>query len=170
MEKYFFDIPVYRLKKDRYYKDLDAYVKKTMNMEPLSNDDRKQFYERNPMHKRDFEQYLREVYGGAWDYNEIIGWIRLYFLGSQIRGEFWRVKAKRLVRSRKKHFKYHSWKLAAEINIPYKADNIEIFKLVLNYLSDCQKELKGRPLDTSRLDVVGPYVDWRSLMNSPETV
>lgn len=89
----------------------------------------------------------------------------MYILGDQIRGEFWRVKAKRIVRSRKKVFEYDTWKLVPEIDIPEEANNVEIFCLINEYLSDCKKELKGRYIDTSRLDIIGPFIDWRSFVN-----
>ena len=170
-EQYFLDIPVYRITEEQYYKELDAYIEKVMYPGPQSNDDdMKRFHKKHPVQKKNFEQHIRETYGGVWNYNEIIGWVQLHFLGSQIRGEFWRVKAKRLVRSRKKVFEYHAWKLAPEIDIPHEADNMEILDLINEYLSDCRKELKGRYFDTKRLDVIGPYVDWRSLMKKRENV
>ncbi|MGZ8137171.1 MAG: hypothetical protein ACXW1W_10540 [Methylococcaceae bacterium] len=170
-EKYFFNIPVYRLTKERYYEEQNAYVNKIMFPGPPQYDeDRRIFNEKYPEQKRNFEQHIKNNYGGAWDYNEIIGWIELHFLGSQIRGEFWRVKAKRIVRSRNKVFEYDTWKLAPEIDIPEDANNTEILHLINEYLSDCKKELKGRYIDTSRFDVIGTYIDWRSFVNRDENV
>ncbi|MDH3353509.1 MAG: hypothetical protein OEL87_03610 [Nanoarchaeota archaeon] len=164
-EKYFFDIPVYRLAKEEYYKKLDSYVEAKMYQGPPSHVElMKEFHEQHPDQKQLHEQHLRKNYGGAWNYNEIIGWIQLHFLGNQIRGEFWRVKAKRIIRTRKKEFEYITWKLAPEIDIPHEASNTEILNLIKEYLSRCQEELKkGRYIETSRFDVIAPYVDWRSL-------
>ena len=165
-EKYFFDIPVYRLTKVQYYKELDAYVNKIMFLGPPEYDeDRRKFNKKYPEQRQNFEQHIKNTYGGAWNYNEIIGWIGLHFLGNQIRGDFWRVNAKRIVRSRKKVFEYNTWKLAPEIDIPEDANNIEIFCLINEYLSDCKKELKGRYVDTSRFDVIGECIDWRLFIN-----
>ena len=165
-DKYFFDIPVYRLTMERYNKDRDAYIEKNMYSGRTSHAElKKKFYEKEPERKQYYEQYLWEKYGGAWNYNEIIGWILLHFLGSQIRGQFFRVKAKRIIRTRKKVFEWYHWKLAPEIDIPEEANNTKIFHLIKEYLSVCEKELKGRYLDTSRLDLIGSYVDWRSLLN-----
>jgi len=165
-EKYFFDIPVYRITKDKYYKERDVYIEKKMYTGPPSHIEiAKKFHENNPEHKQIFDQHLRKTYGGAWDYNEIIGWVQLHFLGSQVRGEYWRVKAKRLVRTRKKVFENLTWKLAPEIDIPHEANNTEILNLINEYISDCKMALKGRHLDTSKLDLIGPYIDWRELIN-----
>ena len=103
-------------------------------------------------------------YGGSWQYNEIVGWVQLFFLGSQIRGEYWGVDAKRITRTRKKQFEFKSLKLVPEIDIPHAATNSEIFGVVQDYLSECQKKLKHRYIDTSRLELIGPYVDWRRLI------
>ncbi len=112
-DKCFFDIPVYRLTKERYYKDRDTYIEKNMYPGPPAHNERKnKYYEESPDRKQYFEEHILETYGGAWDYNEIIGWIQLHFLGVQIRGELWRVKAKRIVRTRKKVFEWDTWKLA----------------------------------------------------------
>ena len=165
MVKRFFEIPVYRLPQERYYEEMTAYIEKVMYPgPPAHNAGLKRLHEKYPDIKINFEEHIRAAYGGAWDYNEIIGWVQLHFLGSQIRGEFWRVKAKRLVRSMKKVFEFRTLKLAPEISIPHEADNKEIYHLINKYLADCRKELKNRCLDTSRLDVVGPYVDWRALI------
>ncbi len=102
---FFHDVPVYRLSRDRYYKEMDQYIEKSMYRDPQNPDTTmKEFHERKPEMKIQFREHLRNSYGGAWNYNEIIGYIRLYFLGSQIRGEYWETKTKRKVRSRKKVF------------------------------------------------------------------
>jgi hypothetical protein len=113
-----------------------------------------------------FQEHLVLLYGGAWEYNEIIGYIQLHFLGSQIRGEYWQIKEKKIRGTRRKIFEYRTWKLAPEINIPSGASNSEIYALVRKYLNDCAKELKGRYIDVSRLEAIAPHVDWRGLLNS----
>lgn len=163
----FLDIPVYRLTQEKYYNDLDTHIKKTIDSDPLLIAGyAEESYRENSASKN----HMIETYGGAWDYNEIIGWIRLHFLGTQIRGDFWRVKVKRIRRTRKKLFEHHTARLAYEINIPHQADNAKIFALVNKYLLNCRKELKDLYIDTSRLDVIGPYVDWRSLMNKDKNI
>ncbi len=165
-DKYFLDIPMYRITKELYYKERDAHVEKVMYPGPQSHDGvQKRFHKKYPEQKQNFKEHTRETYGGAWNYNEIIGWVQLHFLGDQIRDEFWQVKAKRLVRTRKKVFEYVSWKLAPEIDIPHEANNTETLELINEYLSDCREELRARYFDTNKLDVIGPYVDWRSLIN-----
>lgn len=165
--KYFFDVPVYRLTKDKFYSDRKNYIEKMMYPgSPQESENLRRMYAENPRQKQSFENHLYDYYGGAWEYNEIIGWILLHFLDDQIRGEYWAVKSKRIVRTRRKIFEYKTWKLAPEIDVDEEATNPEIFNLINQYLLDCNKELRGRYIDVSRLDRLGPFVDWRSLIES----
>jgi hypothetical protein len=164
---YFCDIPVYRLKEDRYYQEMGSFIEKQMYPGPPEQDAmNRDFYSKNPDQEVSFRDHLRLQFGGAWPYNEIIGYIQLHFLGTRIRGEYWQVKAKRIQRTRRKMFEWRTWKLAAETEIPGEATSPEIFALVLEYLDDCAKELKGRYIDASRLKTIGPYVDWRALLRN----
>jgi hypothetical protein len=90
----------------------------------------------------------------------------LHFLGSQIRGEYFAVNKKRLVRSRTKTLIWRTHKLAPEINIYPGMSNIEILALINQYVDDCRKELPRRFLDDTWLRQVGPHVDWNALMRS----
>src|SRR4030042_6250190 len=165
MLKYFCDVPVYRLPEERYYEEMNDYINRKMFPGPPEDDDmRKVFFSREHSQEIGFRDHLRDNFGGAWIFNEIIGYIRLHFLGNQIRGEYWGVKNKRIVKTRKKLFEYRTWKLVSEINVPGKADNEEIFKLIIEYLSKCSKELKGRYIDIRILNTIGRYIDWKALL------
>lgn len=90
--------------------------------------------------------------------------MQLYFLGSQIRGQYWQMQGKRIQRTRRKIFESRTSKLAPEIHIPLSASNEEIFTMILQYLADCNKELKNRYLDISHFKTIGPYINWQKLM------
>jgi hypothetical protein len=120
----------------------------------------------DPNHYMAARDHIQHSYGGCWIYNEIIGYIRLHFLGSQIRGEYFGVRKKRIVRTRTKTIEYLSWKLAPEINIPHPYTNEAIYSAILEYLAACRKELPGRHVDAKRFEVVGRHIDWRSLLES----
>jgi len=170
-EKYFYDVPVYRLSRERYYKDMDKYIKKHMYSGSPNHIKRMEdFYRKEPTQKLASEDRLRKSYGGAWEYNEIIGYIRLYFFGTQIRGEYWGVNSKRVVRTRKKILEYKAWKLASEIDLHWAPDSSSIFSQILKYLERCQKELKGRYIDTRNFKAIGSYVDWKSLYEESKNV
>lgn len=40
----------------------------------------------------------------------------------------------------------------------------------MEYLERCQKELKGRYIDTINLKAIGSYVDWKSLYEESKNV
>ena len=170
-EKYFYDVPVYRLPRKKYYKDMDGYIEKKLYSQSSGlSKMQEEYYRKYPERKREAEDRLRKSYGGAWEYNEIMGYILLHFLGTQIRGEYWGVDSKRVVRTRKKVFEYKTWKLAPEIDILYEPDSLSIFSKIIKYLEMCQKELKGRYIDIEHLKTIGPYVDWKSLYEDSKTV
>lgn len=145
---YFYDIPVYRLKKEKYYKELEEYKKVHL----FGSDEneiklKKKFYQKYPDRKILFEQHLNKVFGRIWEYNEIIGYIKLYSVGNQIRGEYFQIDKKRICKTRTKNFRWETDKLVPEINFYQENTNEELFNMIYNYLKDCNKELKYRYLD-----------------------
>jgi hypothetical protein len=157
---YFFDLPVYRLDRDTYYTQREEWIKKKLYKNPSS----KKFYKKYPENKMFMEDHLIEYYGGSWEYNEIIGYLRLHILGTQIRGEYWQHKAKKLVRSRKRQFKYITHKLSAEKEFLLSGSNKEIYNDILEYIEMCKKTLKKRCIDTSNFEKIGPHIDWKGLI------
>jgi hypothetical protein len=120
-------------------------------------------FAKDPSIKIDTISWLHRKFGGCWAYNEIIGYIKLHFLGSQIRGEYVGRRSARLYRNGKRQFEYITHKLAPEINIPYSASSERIFQIVRSYLDACKKELPRRHIDTELLETIGPFIDWRRL-------
>ena len=164
MRRYFFDVPVYRLAEGSYYAERTAHVEREMY--PTANADAEQireFHKREPAHYIAARDHVEKAYGGMWRYNEIIGYIRLYFFGSQVRGEYIGIKAQRIVRTRKKLFEHQTHKLVPELTVPNEATSADIFRLIKAHLVECQRELPNRYFDTTLLDKIGPYVDWRGL-------
>lgn len=162
---YFFDVPVYRLPEERYFSEMNVYADKIIYSGPPQHLEMlKKYYADNPERESSFRSHIQQSYGGTWEYNEIIGYIQLHFLGSQIRGEYWQIKGKKIQRTRRKVFEWRTWKLAPEMDIPASASNQEIFSVVQQYLAACGKELKRRHIDSRRLEAIGPHVDWRSLL------
>src|SRR5258708_2596595 len=153
---YFFDIPVYRLTKEKYEAEQKAHIE-SMMFETDASSPRGRYY-RDQLWKR---------YGGPWQFNEIIGYIRLHFLGTQIEGEWWRVDAKRVTRTRKKLFLNEHWKVVYEEVISEGSTSIEINWLILFYLKRAQedKNLKRFYVDTSVFERTGPHVDWEAVLD-----
>jgi hypothetical protein len=161
--RYIFDVPVYRLPEDLYYRQRNAFVAK-WKKEAFPDSALRQIHDGNRDHAIATRDHLIGLYGGCWRYNEVVGHIRLHFFGSQLRGEYFGVKAQRIVRSRRKLFEWKTDKLAPDVDVPNDATNAEIASLLRQYLQDCNKELPRRHIDAKILDRVAPHVDWRALL------
>lgn len=117
--------------------------------------------------KKHHETHLKQHYYerfGPWEFNEIVGYVRLHFLGSQVRGEYYAVRRKRLVRTRTKTMVYQTHKLAPEREIRRGATNEEILQVILEYVEACRREEPRRVFDDEWLRTIGPMVDWNGVM------
>lgn len=166
----FFDIPVYRLPLAEYEAQKAAYIDKEMYQfeHPAMMGNRKKPFVPNQDFIQAHRAHLDKVYGGTWLYNEIIGYIGLHFLGSQIRGEYFKVDAKKIVRTRKKTFTFQTWKIVGEEDLPYPWKNESIYMATVAYLERVKEKLKGRYVDTKLFETIGPHVDWVGLIRTQE--
>ena|SRR5437763_2075027 len=169
--RYFYDIPVYRISQEKYYSGMDQHIDRVLFPEDSPYSDTLREREKtNRDENIALRHHLHRSYGGCWRFNEIIGYIRLHFLGSQIRGEYYAVAKKRIVRTRTKTLEYQTWKLAPEIEVPSDASSNDIFAAILKYLSDCRKELRGRYVDSQLFELIGPYIDWKRFARATKIV
>lgn len=164
MEKHFLDLPVYRICEESYLAELDRKFFK----EPR---ERWLLIAGKPQPRESEEFYQNHIYEkyGPWQFNEIVGYIRLYFRGSQILGAYFSAEKKRTLLTRKKTFTYRTHKLAYEQQIwpTDQNDNRKIWEEIQSYVERCKRELKkGRVIDTSQLETIGPHVDWVALLRS----
>ncbi len=159
--RYFFDIPVYRLPEEAYYSERDDYVDGVLfpKDSPYSQSLREKEVA-DPHCNVAIRDHLQRSYGGCWTFNEVIGQIRLHFLGSQVRGEYFAVRKKRIVRTRTKVLEFQGHKLAPEVEISYPYTSKVIYLAILEYLADCRTELPKRYVDTELFEAIGKHVDW----------
>jgi hypothetical protein len=161
MMKYLCDLPVYRISEKGYYRRRDIEISKRVEMCMRRLDPSEEMLRRNREWR---EQRFYEKYG-PWSFNEIIGYLKLHFLGSQIRGEFFSAEKSRVGLTRKKLFTWQTFKLAPEEQLWGEETNEEIIKAIRTYIAACKKELrKGRVIDTHNFDALADYVDWRSFL------
>ena len=162
--RYFFDIPVYRLAEDRYYSEREAYIDRVMYPpgSPLGAAARAKD-RADPHRSIGFRDHLERSYGGCWRFNEVVGQVRLHFLGSQVRGEYYGVSRKRVVRTRTKTLEYRAWKLAPELDIPMPVTSKGVHATVSRYLETCKNELPGRHIDTELFEALAQHINWRKL-------
>lgn len=164
---YFYDVPVYRLPREQYYNARDDFVENALCPADTPQSELvRGMAIRDPNRFAAWRSHLEQSYGGCWEFNEIIGYIRLHFLGTQVRGEYFGLSKKRIVRTRKKLFEHKSWKLAPEVSIRAPKGNEEIIAAVHEYIEDCRRELPRRYIDASILEAVAPYIDWAGLLHA----
>lgn len=156
-DNYFMVIPVYRLSEDKYYFQMNDDFERRVSQ---SWDD--SFRQENPGLEDNWKRHHRSAYGGDWEFNEIIGYIKLFFMGTEVRGEYWSTKPRRKVRTRKKEFEFKAHKLAAESEI-WEKSNEGIRSAIEEYLARCQRELGNRHVDLREFESLKDYVDWVSV-------
>ncbi len=124
-----------------------------------------EFFKKNPTRLIQHQEFYTRQFGGMWEYNEIIGYIKLYILGSQIRGEYYSVNAKKIVKTRKKQFELVSDKIEPELELPLLEDNVAIYNTILTYIDNCKKNLKikNRFIDSSLFEVIGQHINLKTL-------
>lgn len=166
-ERYFFDVPVYRLSEERYYRDMAQHIDDALfpPEDRLSNTLR-ELDRINPSKNDALRGHIAIKYGGSWQFNEIVGYIRLFFLGSQVRGEYFAIGQKRICRTRRKIFELKSLNLVPEVEISDFTSNAAILAAVLEYLSNCRKKLKGRHVDSEIFANLSRFIDWQSVLHS----
>ncbi len=161
LDNYFMALPVYRINKETYFLNMDDYIQKEMYSTERDVD----FYKNNQPLKEQYEGYLRCAYGGPWEFNEIIGFIKIYFYGTQVRGEYWAVNTQRIVKTRKKQFEYKTHKLYMEIGIKERT-NEGILKAVRDYIEGCKSEIPRRHIDTREFETLASHINWATLYAS----
>lgn len=157
IEQYFFEVGIYRCPIEQHTEELardrEKYLepyKATKSLAPESYESAGHHFDR--------------AYWYPWRYNDAIGWLRLYRLGSQIRGELWFADAKRITRGMKKRFFYRD--KAFELWFYPSQSEEEIRTEVLTELKriGCEPPVKGRYLDLQCFLVTSPMIRWRALL------
>ncbi|WP_027375705.1 hypothetical protein [Kaistella palustris] len=154
-EPLIFEIPIYRCSNEKHSKEIST----------LRNNFYSQFA--GLQQGLPFEYYkffIDDNFCYSWKYNEIVGYLNLYFLGNQFRIEYWFIKNERINKGiRKKKFIYLG-KLS-EKNIPTTYSSSEIHNQVLDEyrkLANYQK-FRKRYIDLSQLLNIGKFIDWKNL-------
>lgn len=160
-ERYFFEIAIYRKDPDSFYAEREKMVQKQLYwIEQHGGAER----EKHPDIYEEQKERLVETYG-SWRYNEVIGWLRLYVLGDQIRGETWFIDAKQIRHNlAKKKFLDHG--KAFELSLFPEADSsTDIYNQIRTTIEKLREEkpFKGRYLDLEEFYNLGPFIDWRRL-------
>lgn len=158
---YIFDIPVYRTTKERYYADMDAAVEAHLKVcfddQGLPRSDRQTV--------ESVTGHAREAFGGPWDFNDVVGWIRLFIEGYGVGAHLWWVDGKQIRRNMRKRFHLTTASNCLWTDFPPPADSPAIFKGTLEALESLSQrdKFKKRHVDLSVFQRTGPFIDWRRL-------
>ena len=170
MNNYFYDIPVYRTDEESDKQSYENFLKTNiLKFNLYKNDNPGCFDEKRLiLYEQNVHTISKNAFGGGWRYNQIVGYVRLYFSGNQVLGEWWCHTGKKIHRTTKRQIERSvCHKLAPEEDVDYHLDSASIFAVIMEYIKQCKQELpKGRYLDTSLLEKIGPYLDWRRLLRS----
>lgn len=85
-EPIFFEIPIYRCESEKHRLEFDV------KFDGLLKEIDKINY---PTHHENYLQFLNEYVFYEWKYNEIVGYLNLYILGSQLRADYYFIDKKK---------------------------------------------------------------------------
>ena len=157
-QKLCFEIPIYRCNEDKHNDDMTKY--KTRFLGPLS-----EHRETAPHSYATAERRFDETECYPWPYNEAVGWIQISVCATEMKGELYFVDAKKIRRDMKKRFRWAGELFGMEV---FPDDSsIKIYNAIYAELDKFRSErpYKKRHLHTEAFRNVGPFVDWRGLVN-----
>lgn len=163
LQKDLYDLPIYRLPENKYNSERDNWIDHQIYPPDTDKTKTKNYYKNNPDALIHRKSDLFKSYGGAWRYNEIIGYLRLHLLGNQIRAELFKVDAKKIRKTRRKVLEFKTHKFSCELNISRNASSKEILTVIQQYIHNCQKQLGSHIIDKSLFENIAEYVNWREV-------
>ena len=162
MEKYFFDIPIYRCSIEKHEQELDDDKNKILqNLVDIHGP--------NVIHSESYKwigNHFDRTQWYPWRYNEVIGWVRLYRCGGQVRGESWFTNANKIRRNLKHKRIIYKGK-TFEIFLHENMSSKEIFESICSELEHQRTILpiKGRYMDMSIFLSIGRFINGENCLN-----
>jgi hypothetical protein len=163
----FLELPVYRCTEDQHDKEQDEqfefaaqYMRSAYHM-----------LGKTPEQEKDFDDFRQEWFrreGRPWDFNQIVGWIRLYTWPGNIRAYLFFVSERITKVMRRKRFITKRGNFI-ELRVFPEQSNEEILTNLKSTILEAaagNSRLRRLSVDTGILDVLGPYIDWISLTKS----
>jgi hypothetical protein len=161
-EKYFFEIAVYSCKENSFYNEFEKRKQKYFDWlyESSGGVSREQApHSYGHAEERFFQKY------GCWHYNQAVGWIRLYVLGTQIRGEYYFVEAKRIrLLMKEKKFVWRGKAFELHFFPEDSSEKIHAEILVELELLHNERPFKGRYIDLEAFHEIASFINWRQLI------
>lgn len=153
-DKILLDIPIYRSTEDVHYdwveKQTQPYVDAALKRGEGEDDARRM---------------AQRILGPhPWDFNQVVGWVRIIQDGDSIKGYLYWTTAERISPRRDCHRYQEKWKVlelwtADEPNEAIAAQLIEEIDVV-----EREDPIKGRYMDRRVFDLLCPNIDWRTVL------
>lgn len=155
---YFFEIPIYSMSEEDYYKRTENALQKEIKKYNLTKD--------NPNYE-DVTDILKRQICREWEFNQIIGYLKLYRLNSKIYADFWKIDKKRMIlKLDNKVFRYQCSSPDWDIDLEKLTTSKSIFEKLMKELPNDRKKLyKKYYIDLSILKEVGPHINWIELLD-----
>jgi len=156
-EPYYFEIPVYRNSMNDYLKETTTKKNKILT----------DFYAYNRA-ETSSERILDIFHKVLWhpyQYNEVIGWICLYIMGNQVRGDYYFISSKKIRQNiKRKRFEYVG--KAFEHTLKPHLTNEEIYNAILLELEKIKKNkpFLKRHIDLNAFNTIAEFIDWQKLV------
>ena len=161
-ERYIFEVAIYKISEAEFWSEYEADL-----AESLADLERRSGIplDRAPHAARSFKLRFWDEYVAPWRYNQIVGWIHVFVLGKQVRGDLWLVDAKRY-RKRMILKKFRLRGKAFEVVTSRDEDNAVLAERVRESLLRVAHRFGRRKLavDIEAFNNLSPYVDWRRLL------
>jgi hypothetical protein len=154
-----FELPVYTCTQEQLVEHVTAYVDRQMADVP---DFGTGFWQQQ--RQEEIQRHLRPV-----RYNELVGCVEVYSLGTQLRAGLWFTDKKRIVFGSPNRGRITSWGKILEMHYDHSdLSSVEIFNDFRDSLVAVVKRsrlLKRRFVDFNAFDRCGPFVNWRAVLN-----
>ena len=155
IEKILFELPVYRVSKAKYNNEYQKFYKKRKT--PCFD----------PLREEKVNSALCKTYGGDWEYNDIVGYLKFHKFGNDIRCAYYKGYNKKAVRNGKRSFEIVDDSIL-KITINKSYQNNQIIKEVKEIIKSCKAmdEFKNRFIDTKAFDNMVNFIDWQKYLFS----
>jgi len=159
-DKHIFIIPIYRISEEKFYKVIEN------TLDGLANPNKfKKLFEDWENKKLEYKNRMSKYLYYLWQFNEVVGWIGIFKLSTQIRGEIYYKYPGRIFQNSRIKIQWVG-KLF-ELNVTGDESNNEIFEMVKSEIEmevKNTKILKKRYVDLSSFERFGKYFDWNAFM------
>ena len=161
-EEYLLDVAVYRENVHAFQKSGDRAVEACLHR---AFDNQGLSRSKAPETAAKIEESAWNDRHAPWQFNQIVGWVRLYILGDSVRGESWWT-TERSVRRRPTHRRIEFFGNAFELSFSDNESDAQIATAIRTELLSCVLVFprRGVSIDLEIFDNLAPLLPWNILL------